>query len=354
MCGRESSYIRNAVILKGLRENNVETVNLAVNSTLVSISSGGYAIRYPRVLGKFLLSREDFDIIFIGFFGQPLVPLIEKICDKPIIFDAFLSAYDTLCFDRKKFSPNSIFGRFLYRLDEYSCRISDKVLLDTNAHIDYFTRTFDLDEKKFQRVFIGADDSVFYPRKMKKHSGFIAFYSSTFLPLHGAEYIIKAAKILEGREDIMFRIAGGGPTYNNIVKNARKTGLKNIDFIGWVANRELPDEIAQSDVCLCGHFSNIDKAKRVIPGKCYESMAMRKPIVVGDDVANRELFNNKNNAMFCKVADASSLADSILELRDDEGLREKIAENGYGTFRKRCTPKVIGAEIKSTMKKLIC
>ena len=155
--GRESTYTRNSVILKGLKANGVEIIEC-------TDSSKSYLLRYPKVILQFILKiRADFDIIFIGFLGQPLVPIIKKLSNKPIVFDAFLSTYDTMCYDRKKLKPNSIGGRFFYWLDKRSCELADKVLLDTNAHIDYFVNTFELEREKFQRIFVGADDSIFYP-----------------------------------------------------------------------------------------------------------------------------------------------------------------------------------------------
>jgi len=132
IAGREPAYMRNAVILDGLRKNGIEIIEC-------TSSSSSYVVRYLNVLGKFILNRErGFDAIFVGYFGQPLVPVIRKLTNKPIIFDAFLSSYDTMCFDRRRFKPNSLGGRFFYWLDRYSCELADKVLLDTNAHVDYF------------------------------------------------------------------------------------------------------------------------------------------------------------------------------------------------------------------------
>ena len=91
---------------------------------------------------------NDITAVFVGFFGQPLVPVIKKLTSKPIVFDAFLSAYDTMCFDRKKFKPDSCAGGFFYWLDKHSCEQSDRIILDTNAHIDYFLKTFGLPKGK--------------------------------------------------------------------------------------------------------------------------------------------------------------------------------------------------------------
>jgi glycosyltransferase involved in cell wall biosynthesis len=340
--GREPTYTRNAVILKGLRENGVEVVDC-------TSSAMSYLFRYPNILTKFLIeSKKDVDLIFIGFFGQPLVPVIKKLKDKPIVFDAFLSAYDTMCFDRKKFEPNSFGGRLFYWLDKRSCELADKVLLDTNTHIDYFINTFGLDREKFQRVFVGADDSVFYPRETNKYNDrkFRVFYYGTYRPLHGIEYIIESAKKLDSYRDIEVTIVGKGPERKKIDNLVQELKVENIRFINWIPYKNLPDEIANADICLGGHFSNIDKAKRTIAGKTFQFIAMKKPIIVGDNPANRELFENKKNALLVEHANADALAEAILELKSNDSLRGIIAEEGCKTFWRRCTPETIGKGIK--------
>ena len=133
LAGREPSYVRNAMMIKCLDELGVDILDC-------TDSSASYPARYLFVMGKFLSRKKEyFDCVFVGFFGQPLVPLIRLFTDKPIILDAFLSAYDTFCFDRKIFKPGSLAGRFLRWLDRYSCEKSTLVLLDTNEHIDYFS-----------------------------------------------------------------------------------------------------------------------------------------------------------------------------------------------------------------------
>lgn len=344
--GREPTYTRNGVILKGLSENSVEVVDCT--SLLRS-----YLSRYPSVLAKFLL-KHNYDLVFIGFFGQPLVPIIKKLTSKPIILDAFLSSYDTMCFDRKRFKSNSLGGRFFYWLDKHSCELADKVLLDTDAHIDYFTNTFDLENEKFKRIFVGADDDTFYPRNIKKKDGtFRVFYYGTYRPLQGIEYIIRAAKLLESYDDISFIIVGRGPERKKIDKLVQELNIKNIRLIDWVPYEELPLKIAKADICLGGHFSDIDKAKRTIAGKTFQFISMKKPIIVGDDPANRELFENRKNALLVEHANAKALADTILELKEDKSLRDEIAGGGYKTFREKCKPEIIGKEIKEVAERLI-
>lgn len=342
--GREPTYVRNAMMLKCLKRSGVEIIDC-------TDSSVSYPARYVTVLTKYLSSRKnDVDLIYIGFFGQPLVPLIRMLTDKPILFDAFLSAYDTMCFDRKKFKPASLAGKFFYWLDKYSCDCSDRILLDTESYVDYFTGTFGLQKEKFQKIFVGADDSIFFPRDAQREDHrFRVFYYASYLPLHGTEYIVKAAGMLAPNREIEFQIVGKGPQHKAIRQLADSMGITNINFIDWIPYEELPQEIAKADICLGGHFSDIEKAKRVIAGKTYQFIAMKKPVIVGDCAGNRELFTDRENALMVKMADAEALANAIMELRDDVALRERIAEEGYRTFMQRCNIDAIRRELQQVI-----
>lgn len=350
--GREPQYVRNVVILKGLKMNGVEIIQC-------TSSTHSYFLRYLNALSKFVLkNKKEIDLIFIGYFGQPLVPIIKKLTNKPIIFDAFLSAYDTMCFDRKKFKHTSLGGKFFYWLDKHSCELADKVLLDTYVHIDYFVNTFDLEKNKFKRIFVGADDSIFYPRDVKKKNhAFKVFYWSIYHPLHGVKDIIEAAEKLRNYKDIKFEIVGKGMEYKGIRKLVEKLNLNNIKFVEWIPFKSFYATIAQkislADVCLGGHFSNIDKAKRVIAEKTFQFIAMKKPVIIGDNPANRELFEDRKNALLVKHANPDALADAILELKKNKDLREKIAERGYRTFKEVCTPDVIGKEVKRIIENIL-
>jgi len=346
--GRAADYTRNAVILKGLRENGVKIIEC-------SDSSNSYVFRYAKALKKFILKRkENFDLIFVGFFGQPLVPIIRKLTNKPIIFDAFLSAYDTMCFDRDKFKPTAPIGKFFYWLDKHSCELADRVLLDTDTHIDYFVNTFNMESRRFQRAFVGADESVFYSIDIRREdSTFRVFYYGTYRPLQGMEYIVKAAKKLEPCNDIEFEIVGNGPEHKKITKLTQKINVKNVKFVNWIPYERLPLEIAKVDVCLGGHFSNIGKAKRVIAGKTFQFIAMKKPVILGDNPANKELFEDRKNALLVEMANSDAIANAILELRNNEDLRKRIAEEGHKTFKERCTPRLIGREIKNIAAELL-
>ncbi len=336
-------YTRTQVIINGLKKNNVEVIECIDNSKSI--------LRYPRAIIKFLKLKDNFDLVIVGFRGHEIMPIIRKLTKKPIIFDAFLSSYDTMCFDRKKFKPNSFFGKFFFWLDKYDCTIADKVLLETKQHVDYFVKTFEININKFDSIYVGADEDMFFPQNKEKSNKFIVFYYGTYRPLQGIEYIIKAAKLLEKDKDILFRLIGGGKHYdvdyyNSIKKLTKDLNIKNIEFVDWIPYKKIPEEISKADICLGGHFSNIDKASRVIAGKTFQFIAMKKPTIVGENKANKSIFLNRKNVYMCKIADEKSLAKAIVELKDNPKLKSNIANNGYRLFVEKYSSKAIGKDLK--------
>ncbi len=91
-----------------------------------------------------------------------------------------------------------------------------------------------------------------------------------------------------------------------------KLNLNNVKFTERVPYNDLPKEIATADLCLGGHFSNSPKAKRVISIKSFEFTACKKPIILGDNLATRELFIDSKKTIFCKMNDEKALAEAIL------------------------------------------
>jgi glycosyltransferase involved in cell wall biosynthesis len=345
--GRDPAYPRNSIFIKALKVKGMELIEC-------TSSARNYPLRFTSSLLQFLTKR-DYDLVFVGFFGQPFIPVIKLFTRKPIVLDAFISGYDTMCHDRKRFRPGSVAGKLLHWLDKRACELADLVICDTNAHIDYFLKEFSIDRRKLARVFVGAEDDIFFPRgNGNGKKDFSVLYYGTYLPLHGTEYVVRAAKLLEEHREIKFKIIGKGIMKDAVDMEVARLGIDNIEFVEWVPYLKLPEEIAQADLCLAGHFSEEDKARRVIANKTFQMMAVGKPVVLGDNPANRELFKHKVDAYFIGLADEDALAGAILELKNDKSLRREISENAQNIFNKRCNLEAIGNRLMEVIGGLDC
>jgi len=344
-CGREPEYPRNALIRKALSQN-YELVEVTDNSRWLPF-------RYPGLLWKlYKVTRRDHDLVFIGFHGQILTLFAKLFTKKPIILDAFTSIYDTFCFDRNKFSPNSLMGKISYWLDKKSAKISDIICLDTQAHALYYHNTFQIPESKLKVFLVGSDEEIFYPRKESVTESLILFYGN-YLPLHGVTTIIKAAKLVEKDHKIYFKLLGSGHDFKIAHELAKNLRVKNIEFLPPIPLQALPDFISQGDICLGGHFGRSEKASRVIAGKTYQCLAMAKPTIVGENPANHELLTHGFDAWFCEMDNADALAKAILTLLSDKKLLARLGQNGYQTFLQKASFSVIAAQICEIVENLV-
>ncbi len=340
-CGREPQYVRNEVILRALRKRYQVT-------EITDRGAGSLIARNLRLLPRLLsaVRRNDYDLIFVGFYGYLLVPWLRRLTKRPLVFDAFVSNFDTLCFDRKKFSPDSLMGKLAFQLDRLTCRSADLVLLDTAAQQRYFADTFDLPLSQLNHLYVSCNEAMFYPRPQEKSDDqFTVLSYSSYLPLHGIEDIVKAARILTGHPDIRFRLIGRGQTYPAVHQLAEQLQANNIDFAPSVAYYQLPLEIAQADVCLAGPFGTTGKAGRVIPGKLFQFLAMARPAIAGDAPANRELLTNRRDALLVPPGQPEALAGAILAIKQDDRLRETLATQGYRRYQTQASEEIVGQKL---------
>ena len=339
----DPEYPRNKTLIKGLRENGAEI--LEINDRSRSF------LKYAKLFFKYLKNKNDYDAMIVGFPGQETMFLANFLSRKPIIFDVFTSHYGGHVLDREKHGRNSLSAKWYRWLDKKSVNLAETALLDTDAHIDFFVNEFNLPREKFKRIFVGTDSSIFYPRSTAgpEAGKFIVHFHGNFIPLQGTEYIIKAAKLLE-KEDLVFNVIGRGQTYGKDRKLAEKLAIKNINFIDRVPYEKLADYINMADISL-GIFGGTLKAGLVIPNKVFEAIACAKPVISVDTKAARELFTDRENILFCRPADAPDLAEKILQLKQDENLRRHIAQGGYRIFKEKCTEKILGEQLLAIIKK---
>ncbi len=340
------NHTRNRNLIDGLRQNGVEV--LECNTREKS------AKKYFQLIKMHRAVKQKYEVMIVGFPGHPIMPLawlLARLNRKKIIFDAFISLYDSLVLDQKKYSPKSWQAKKYWLIDWLSLKLADIVLMEAQAYIDYLVATFRVPAQKCRRIFVGSDDKILYPRpKPKVGKEFLVHFHGTYLPIQGIPYIIEAAKILKDAS-INFNIIGKLKDYQPEIAKAQKWKLQNVNFIDFVPYAQLADLMAEADICL-GMFGDAPKAKRCGAFKIVEAMAMKKALITADLPATRELLTNQQNALLCKIADAKDLADKILELKNDPSLRNRIAENGYKTFKAKLTPKVLGVELKNIISRM--
>lgn len=301
---------KNLDYLRNVQEINLLTKNSA-KLEIIGSNNKKMMIRTLYVWSKLLFKNlKKYDVVFCGFAPQLLFPLLNIKKKKYLIIDFFISAYDTLVFDRKKFDKKSMISKLVKFIDQKTIESANYIIGDTKTHCEFFGKTFSIDEEKFEVLYLEADNDIYYPREKKRNSTKKnVLYFGSILPLQGIEVILEAIMILEKNEDIHFTVVGP-------ISGITKDEFKNVTFFDWLSQEKLAEEISESDLCLAGHFnSEIQKASRVIPGKAYIYQNMQKPMLLGENLANRELFDEQDkNIHFVEMGSPEKLAKKIEEV----------------------------------------
>lgn len=305
---REPDYIRNVQEIRLAQ-------GLSNQYTILASSAENYFLRILSVYLQLLFTNpRNYDVVFVGFVPQLILPLFRhKFRHNFVIIDFFISMYDTLCFDRKKFTPNSLIGRWIRQVDRRCLACAGHIVCDTNAHGKYFVTELGADPNKLETLYLEADTHIYHPMEIARpqhlSDKFIVLYFGSILPLQGVDVILNAIDHIKDTPGLYFYIIGPVDSRKHAF---HKPQAENIKYIPWLEQEKLAKYIAMSDLCLAGHFNaDIEKAGRTIPGKAYIYHAMKKSMILGENSANHELFNDELS-IYVPMGDSEALADVIL------------------------------------------
>ncbi len=361
----ERNYPRNSIFINGLKQNNVDVYECHSPLWEKTQSKGkefGFSIAFMlsfvlsqiHLLFRYIFFTPKHDIIIVGYIGQLdmfLAKLLALIGRKILVFNPLISLYDTVISDRGYFNKSSLKARFFRFLDKATCNLADLVLLDTNAHIQFFQNELTINDVLIKRVPVGADDKVFFPNEDKSEKEpFMVMFIGKFIPLHGIDKIVETAILLKENKNIKFILIGIGQLRKSIEEKIRTQSLENIELINWIPYHELVNRMNSADLLL-GIFGDSEKAKRVIPNKLYQALAVQKPILTADTDALNELLIPDEHVYSCK-ADPSVIARKIRTIMEDTSGRKKVALQGYNLFQEQFSVNKLGNMVKGYLNEL--
>jgi glycosyltransferase involved in cell wall biosynthesis len=164
------------------------------------------------------------DAVWVPCFRQRDVAAARRWCNRkgvPLLFDPLISAYDKQVWERFKLKEASGSAQRLLAWERALFAKADRVLADTACHAAYFSDELGVLPERVSVVYVGADEALFKPEAEPADAGRaqrsratqgpaeVLFYGS-FIPLHGAETIVEAARLYEGPA-VRWCLLGAGP-----------------------------------------------------------------------------------------------------------------------------------------------
>ncbi len=356
-----ADYGRNRVVLRLLERNGYD-VRLAhfplwgtSRHTLLDTSKWRLARRaltvYPRLFAAVLFGPRA-DVVLVLYPGQldvPVVKLAALLRRAPVVFDVFILLHETAVADRRLRAERSATARLLALADRLACRCADVVLADTPADAEYFSRTTGVVRERMRVLWVGGQDDLFHPLPDVAVQPRRVFFHGTYIPLHGIDTIVRAAKLLE-HDDLSFFLLGDGQERGAIEALMRTLEPANVQLLDPVPLEKLAHEIAASAVCL-GIFGTTAKAARVVPNKVFEYVAVGRPVITAGSPAIDSAFD-ENEILTVPAGDAHALAGAIRALLDDPSRAAEVAAAGHHRFRRDYGEEPLAALLDSYLREL--
>lgn len=363
------NYSRNQIMIEGLRRNDVKVIECheplwrGIQDRVQAASGGwlrpGFIARVVRALWNLLRAYrkiKDYDVMVLGYPGQLdvyLARVLTWLRRKPLVLDVFMSLY-LIASERGLTARHPLTARLIYGLEKVAFSLPDLLIQDTAEYVQWFQEVYGLDPARFRLVPTGADDRIFRLVQGQERDDrcLRVLYYGTFIPNHGVEYIVEAARILQDEAGIHFELVGDGPTKTQAEALARKYGLTNVTFVGWLDKPALLRKATEADVCL-GVFGTTPQSMMTVQNKIYEGLAMAKPVITGDSPTVRQALVHGEHLYLCERANPQSLADAVRALDTEPDLRRRLAESGYRLFREQFDLQHNGARFVAHLRELV-
>ena len=332
-CFKDSElYPRNRVLIRTLSDFFDESVEIrptkrSDQNTLETPSSifrkifsfFGSSLKTLISLLKNQREISNVDLYFVpypSYLDIFILRLFTSRRKRRIAIDSFLCLHDTIVRDRKILKPNGIAARAIHLLEKNVLQKADLVFIDTEQQKSLLVEDYKLKANKIIATPLGIDEYTWteLPTLPLTHQFEVLFWG-TFIPLHGVDIIVDAARILVDRNrNITIKLIGDGQTAEDIAQKIKK---KPIETLVW--RRELVDaktlrSQAEQAHCILGIFGTSKKAGSVIPYKAYQAMASNKILITRKGSAFQHHFCEAEDVpglRFVPAGSAESLAVEI-------------------------------------------
>ncbi len=317
----DSGELRN-VSVHYTREHNIDFEGSVFSNLIQSVS---IVLRFRKILKE--VQPDLIHIHQIGFLGY-LLCLVSK------SFPKFVTAWgsDVLVMPKRSALHKHIVSKVLKEADAVS---SDA------EHMKTAMMEFGLVESKHNLIYFGTDCVKFNPDKkddnLKQELGFpsdskMVISLRALNPIYNIETVVRAVPlVLEKVKNVRFIVVGGGSEKEMLMELAKTLGVEDyILFAGRLPFSDLVRYTASADVYISSSLSDAGLA-----ASTAEAMACRVPVVVTDFGDNKDWVADGESGFLFPLKDFQTLGDKLIEILSNDGLANKLAENGRSVIFER-------------------
>jgi glycosyltransferase involved in cell wall biosynthesis len=235
--------------------------------------------------------------------------------------------------------PSDITERFAFL-------ISDRIIANSRAGAEYYFRWFP-GKGKTEIIYNGYDFSDFNPAPVRSRGdlglppdGLLIGHVANLTYLKDYPTFIRAlSRVFQDEEGCRAVIVGDGARRGDYEALTESLGIRDrVFFLGH--RRDVLDLVRNFDICVLASHPAYSEG---LSNSIAEYMGFAKPVVATEVGGNPELVKDGETGLLCPGGDAGAMADRILRLLRDDGLRNDMGRRGREFFQANLTlEKMVG------------
>lgn len=205
-------------------------------------------------------------------------------------------------------------------------------------------------EKKIKIIPNWVDTDFISPLPKNNPLSQLLRLNKTFVIMHAGTLTITSYKALAGlleastglkKKDIIIALVGDGLCKGDLKEKANELKLSNVRFYPFQPQEDLPGLWASADVSVVA--LDPDKSESSVPSKLYNIMATGRPVLglVNPKSETASIIKEANCGVVADPRDKKSILKSIIRLKENKKLREKLGANGRKEALKKYSKDVV-------------
>ncbi|MBF0276390.1 MAG: glycosyltransferase family 4 protein [SAR324 cluster bacterium] len=212
-------------------------------------------------------------------------------------------------------------------------------ILKNGVNPEFFSQ--ELDSKKLSDL----------RKKYGLEEKFVAAYIGTIGMAHRADILLEAAKCCSD-PNLVFIVVGTGAERESLAQKQAQLQVPNFRLIDKQPKEMIPYFLQITDVSVV-HLKDTPLFQKVIPSKMFESMVMRKPIVLGVKGEARQILEEAQAGIAVEPENAQALADAVAKLSKDKTLYQALGNNGFTHVAQHYDRKKIAKNYWNSLEKFL-
>ena len=234
---------------------------------------------------------------------------------------------------------------------------ADRIFTVSKETMKYVLR-LGADKAKTSVMYNGVDTNCFYSvqkEKSRKKLGLpknrkIIFSARRLVYKNGLDTLIESAHLVaQDNPDILFVVAGNGPSRKLIENRIKELGIEdNIKLTGFVPDEQLPVYYNAAD-----YFVLPSGSGEGLPLVLLEAMACGLPVIATTVGGTPEIIEHMKNGVLVPPRNPEAIAEALSKLLAQENLGKKIGEEAKKKIQNRFSWEENVRQLKEAYSQLI-